>query len=483
MGKIQLSALVRKPGVLLGLILAAFLCREAFLVALYPMFTGQDEARHYNTVQWLSEERDQTCLRTTNDQTQDKGDLGTYRFSEEIRQTSDAAGLSVWRDENYRKPPYAPGNTGYNERLIADHPWTREMTVCPPDIATNARSFSLFHWAGSLLERGLGESDVMTRFYLIRLLSVLFGAATVLLTYLIAVEAGFSRRLGLLLAFILSLQPKLSVYTTNINYDALLIPLFALFLYAGVRCLKRGVTLGNAALLVTAALAAALTKGTGLVLILGILFLCGLRAYEHRGFWKQLPLLYWLTGLVLTLFFILAVVATYPVFDLLPRLTPASLVTYLEKSLPKIPSSSENFWGVVDWTAADLGSWFVWIIWTVEAVALYGLIRYFRASETPTFLPGKRVTLFLIVLWIALQLGVRLHDWHVFQETGELLLGTPGRYFLPTLVAQLILLSVGLGALLRREVRLERALIALALLLLAFHLYDTWLVILPRFYL
>lgn len=469
---------------ILSFILAAFLCREAFLVTLFPLFTGQDEARHYNTIQWLAEGRLESCENTATDDEQNKQDLSTYRFSEEIRETSTAAGLGVWREENYRKPDFPPGNTGFNESSIKEHTWTKEMAACPPDIAANAQHFSLYHWLGNLIETNWDKADILTRFYLIRLMGILLGALTVALAYFAAVEAGLSYRTSLLIAFILSLQPKLSVYTTNINYDIILIPCFTIFTFAGLRFLRQGVTPRNTLLLILALTGAVLTKGTGLILFGGLLFLIVWAIfYQQQDWWRKLSRIQWLIGIILVIGLGSTLITTYSLFSLLPSLNPASFFEYLGKSLPKIPSSSTNFWGVISWTSVHHGHWFVWGIWAIEALALFGLFRFFRTKVPLTHLPTKTAILFLLTLFVSLQLGVRLHDWHVFQGTGSLALGTPGRYFLPTLLPKLLLIAAGLGALLKRPIFFERFLILFAILILAFHLYNTWLIILPRFYL
>jgi hypothetical protein len=484
MVKTQFSALTKKPSLLLGLILAAFLCREAFLVTLFPLFTGQDEARHYNTIQWLTEEQPETCERIASDEEQNKEDLGTYRFSQEIRETSTAANLGIWREENYRKPEFSAGSIGSNESDIKENNWTRTMTACPPDIAANARHFSLFHWAGSLIEKSWADTDVLTRFYLIRLIGILLGALTVALAYFASVEAGLSYRASLLIAFILSLQPKLSVYTTNINYDAILIPCFSLFTFAGLHLLKRGITPWNALLLILTLTGATLTKGTGLILFGGLVFLIAWTLFYHgKNWWQKLTRIQWFIGIVLIIGAVSAFIAIYSVFSLFPNFHPASLLEYLEKSVPKIPSSSKNFWGTISWTTANHSHWFVWIIWIVEAIALLGLFRFFREKSPSIHLPTKATVLFLLTLFFSLQFGIRLHDWHVFQETGSLALGTPGRYFLPTLLPQLLLMAIGIGTLLKQSLFFERSLLLFTALILAFHLYTTWLIIIPRFYL
>lgn len=484
MTETQLDKIIKKPAFFLGIILLAFLARETFLVTLSPLFTGQDEARHYNTIQWLAEGRPETCERIATDEEQNKKDLSTYRFSREIRETSVAADLGIWREENYRKPEFSAGSIGSNESNIKENNWTRTMTACPPDIAANAQHFSLFHWLGSLIEKTWEEADILTRFYLIRLMGILLGVLTVALAYFASLEAGLSSRASLLITLIISLHPKLSIYTTNINYDTILIPCFALFTFAGLRLLKQGIAPGSILLLILALTGAALTKGTGLILLGGLAFLLmWFTFYYQQNWWKKLTRIQWFIGIILIIGAASALIAIYSLFSLFPNLHPASLLEYLEKSVPKIPSSSKNFWGTISWTTTNHSHWFVWIIWVIEAIALFGLFRFFREKSPSIYLPTKATVLFLLTLFFSLQFGIRLHDWHVFQETGALALGTPGRYFLPTLLPQLLLMAIGIGTLLKRSLFLERSLLLFAALILAFHLYTTWLIIIPRFYL
>lgn len=470
---------------LLIFIILAFLFREIFLAAVFPLFTGQDEARHYNTIQWLAQKQVYDCSTGSfkEIENQEKENLATYRFSEEIRETSTAAYTSRWREENYRKSEYPIGTLGQNESLIQTADWSQQNIVCPPDIVSQSLKFSLFHWLGSKIETLGQELDILNRFYLVRTLAILFGTATLILAYLSVIEAGFSRRTSLLITFILSLQPRFSIYTTNINYDTLLIPFFALFFWAGLRALRQGLTPVNILLLLTGLVGAIVTKGTSLVLLGAFSFLGAWLVYQKRSLWKEIPLPYWIGGFILVTLAAFALTTTYKLTGIIPRLSFTSLSDYIEKSFARIPSSSENFWGTISWNQSTWGPFFVYILWLIEAITLYGLIRFFYLKEALSFLPTRVVVLFCLCMMLTLQIGIRLYDWNVFQNTGELSLGTPGRYFLPTLLPQLILIAIGLGVVFRKKIWLERSLVVVSLLMLTFNLYTVWLIIIPRFYL
>ena len=83
-----------------------------------------------------------------------------------------------------------------------------------------------------------------------------------------------------------------------------------------------------------------------------------------------------------------------------------------------------------------------------------------------------------------LQLAIRFYDWRVFDTTGKIVIGTPGRYFLPTLIPHLIILVTGLGFLItKNKTQFTTLLKALALSMILLCLYAVFDVIIPRYYL
>ena len=84
---------------------------------------------------------------------------------------------------------------------------------------------------------------------------------------------------------------------------------------------------------------------------------------------------------------------------------------------------------------------------------------------------------------IALQVAIRFFDWRVFDYSNEILIGQPGRYFLPNITAHLIIIITGLGFLLRKETRFMLALKVLALVMILLQIHAILNVIIPRYYL
>ncbi|MDR3558857.1 MAG: glycosyltransferase family 39 protein, partial [Candidatus Pacebacteria bacterium] len=253
---------IKKPSFILALILLVFFLKGVFLATVYPMFTGQDEARHYNTIQYLVQPSglnlplNDRYAKTNNDNFSD------YNFSQEILQVGQASGIDRLRSDIFNTINFSSGYNGRNEAAIDSNGWKPYNYFSYRDIALPG----LYHQLGAAIEKAFANQNILVRFYSIRIFSVLLGTLAILFAYLIAENVGFPAEYALLLTAIVAFQPKLSDYFTNINYDALLIPMFFLFTLGGVLALKNGLNWKNFSVMLLAAVAATLTKGTGLIL-------------------------------------------------------------------------------------------------------------------------------------------------------------------------------------------------------------------------
>jgi len=488
MPKIQsLKDFIKKPSFILTLILLAFFFKGVFIATLFPIFTGQDEARHYNTAQFLAEPREKSWLITDRDIKKDKVTIRDYNFSEEIQEAGVAADFDILRHEMYNTSLFSDstGYDGKNEALINSMPWKPYNYFSPPDTAGK----SLYHRLASLIEKIFANQSILVRFYLIRILSVFLGTLTIFLAYLITRNIGFRPRESLILAAIIAFHPKLSMYTTNINYDALLIPIFALFTLGGVLSLKNGLNWKNILLMLAAIILGFYTKGIALVLLPVFAGLVLFHLYKKFG--KEKNILHYVLAIFLLIIFLFFSfrVAGHSLTGLLPfkgsaTETFSSLQSYLSKSLTigRFALSSRTYWGSLGWEDNWISDNFTNIVWSIEFFAVAGLIWFLFSKKNPEYLPDKTNIIFLMFMIAALQLGIRLFDWNVFASTGSLDIGTPGRYFLPNLAAHIILVFTGLGMLLRKENYFRNSLIAGLILMFSFCLYLIFNVVLPRYY-
>lgn len=477
------AKLITKPRLILALILFVFFLKGVFIATAYPMFTGQDEARHYNTIQYLAQPKGLRLPLNNRLPTTNNDNFVDYNFSQEILNAGVAAGLDRIRGDIFNTIRFSNGYLGQNEARIDSNNWKPYNYFSHPDIATPG----LYHKLGAVIEKTLANQNILVRFYAIRIFSVLLGTLAILFAYLVIKNTGFSPEITLLLTGLVAFQPKLADYFTNINYDALTIPMFFLFTLGGVLALKDGLNWKNFLVMLAATVIGVATKGTSLVL-------CGLLAllllyFAHEYLRRQKPRL-------LRPFYLLALAVILVLFFFFKRYVPlhggldlifASLGNYLGKSLTigHFALSSRTYWGSLGW----VNSWtllnFTDIIWLIEAFAAVGICLYLFGKDKSNWLPEKKYLWFLLAMIAALQLGVRAYDWDTF-KTGIMELGAPGRYFLPNLVAHLILVATGLGALLQffKKEKYFKPVLALGFILLfSLSMYLIFDVIIYRFYL
>ena len=123
-------------------------------------------------------------------------------------------------------------------------------------------------------------------------------------------------------------------------------------------------------------------------------------------------------------------------------------------------------------------------LWFLESLAYAGLIFFLLSKKTPTYLPSKKIIYLSLGIILSLQLAIRFYDWRTFDITKQILIGTPGRYFLPTILPHFVILVTGFGFLFtknRAQFTLLLKTLSLGMLLLS--MYAVFNVIIPRYYL
>lgn len=482
MKNIQSLTFWKKPSFILALVLTVFFLKGVFLTVLHPIFIGQDEARHYNTLQYLAEPKEKNWEIIERKKEMNKEDVGNYNFSQEIRETGKISGLNIIRGEVFNTPLYSDGYIGIGEEKITAKGWNRHNEYYPSDIV-GGRGF--YHTMASWIEKNLADQNILVRFFLIRIFSVILGVLTILLAYWIAKNIRFSSKISLILTAIISFQPRLTIYFTNINYDALLILSFTLFMLGGVMGLRKGICPKSVFLIILSVLLGVSTKGTGLIILFLAVLLLSFLIYKKT----QRKFIFFLS------FFMMLIALLLSPYNPLKYLpfgngnsffeTIKSLGNYLFESLTlgRLSFSSKIYWGYVGW----INSWFlenfIYLIWFLEFFAFIGLIWFLFSKKKVDFLPEKKFIIFLLLMLIALQIGIRSYDWKIFDRTNSFALGTPGRYFLPTLIAHIIIIFTGMGMLFKKAERFENSLKIGLILMFAFSMFIIFNIIMPRFYL
>jgi hypothetical protein len=473
---------------ILVFILLAFFLKGVFIITAYPIFTGQDEERHYNTVQYFAEPKDallnvEKNLRSAGYQGNGSDSLDDYNFSEEIQKTSVAANIDIVRGSVYNTQIFSEDFNGQNESKINSRPWKPYNYYTYPDIVEGK---FLYYLIPSFIEKIFSEQSILMRFHLSRLFSLLLGTLAILFTYLIAKNIGLSPKISLLMAAIVSFQPRLSIYFTTINYDALLIPLFILFTLGGVLALKNGLNWKNLIILVLSVFLAIQTKPTGNILLVPLALLLGYSLFKklknREKIWRYVFYAALPVTLTLLVFFFRKFIPELSLNEFY-----ASVQKYLLESLTpgKLALSSRTYWGLLGSNNSSFLSLLqsnLNVLWIAQSIVGVGIAFLLFTKRRLDFLPEKRYLVFLVSMLVFLQLGIRFADWSVFHSVGKIYLGAPGRYFLPNIAAHIILFFIGIGALVRKKEIFDRFSVLGLISMMTVSLYTIFNVIVLKYY-
>ncbi len=470
-------------------LIGLFFVLGAWLALLVPFFQGPDEQVHYATIQHWAEPDEKTWPVTRNNEYNQSDDIRTYHFSEEVQE----AAYRLQFDEIKWQPTnthfFSATDEGLKEREVLQNDWKQYIDTYP---ANTSGTWSLYYWLGSGIERLLTDQSILDRIFFSRLLSVSIGVLTILIAFACARKLGWSQPLAVLFASLIAFQPMFLATSAVINIDILLVFAFSVFFFAATLWITTGPTVQSISITLAAMLAGIFTKGPGIVLI-GLLIILilftGYRRYgaQCRDFFPYCLL----AGFVIaSLFFIFT--PAHILANFLNLGTTSffaspleSMSVYLEKTLASgaITWSALTYWGSFGWLDANVPESVLHIIVAIETLGIFGLIWLFFDKTPPQFLPNKQILFFAFVSILFLQLAIRFFDWRIFDATGKILSGTPGRYFLPNIIPHFILMVSGLGYFTPSREAFHKLVLILSISLFTLTMYAFWFIILPRYYL
>lgn len=483
----QPEQVARNRSWFLGATITYFSALVLFLILLLPTFQGPDEPVHYATVQEWAYHEQSPPRQEIPEARHSSSNIQSYSFSEEVTR----AGILTQFDEIKWQPTntqhfnqeqlFGPGE---NDFLTTQH--DRFIRFEP---SATSGTWSWYYWLGSHIEQLLENQDFFTRFFALRLLSLLIGIGSIYCAWRVFTLSGLSRFETWLLTILLASQPMLLATAGVVNIDIALIFAFSLFFLSTTHLIQRGFSWPWMGLSILATLSGITAKGPGIVLVvlLGLLLL-GLA-------WRSNIQLLTPKKIFLGLCFILGSTLLLPsgyLSDItrwqqnsLFQSPLVSLWEYSKKSLDPdaLSWSHTSYWGNFGWLDTPLPDWTLEIILSLEMLALFGIVAHLRSSVPPLYLPSKKLILWSLLMVVALQLAIRFFDWRVFDATGKILIGTPGRYFLPTLLPFTLILITGLGWFTQNRAQFLALLKWLATGSILLALYSLWHVIIPRYYL
>ncbi len=474
-----------KTTFLLGALACIFLIKGAFLSLLIPIFQNPDEQIHYGTVQhWAESSERNWSIQNSEKKHLSSSDISTYGLSEEVIRSAQ----SVQFDEIKFEKQNIQNFSQTIEDKVRQNNWKRYIDTYPTSASGTK---SVYYGIAAWLEGLLSDESIFTRIFVMRFLAVSFGLGVVILSYLTARKIGFPEGLSLLFATLIAFQPMLSITGAQVNIDIALIFAFSLFFYASVSFMKDP-DWKYASLAISAAILGLFSKGPGIVLIILLYPLSIWFAHQKlRLPTKRFVILLTISTALLIALLLFSVPKSYLIsitnFTAQSRFNSPfqSIGKYLDETLAlgEFHDTSLSYWGQFGWLDNSIPNWSLLIILCITVIGFAGTILYLLSRKEISFLPERTYLILALGMIFALQIAIRFYDWRVYDYTGKILIGQPGRYFLPNIIPHLLIVITGIGFFLRRKTGfiLAMKILALATILLQFHAIVN--IIIPRYYL
>lgn len=375
----------RRPPLPIAALLTVALLFSFSWACLTPAFQAPDEQTHFAYTQFLAERFELP------------GDIRASIYSTEHGAAAYAARSDFVAAVPLVRPEWADAT--YDEWASTDPTLARD----DGGGVTSASSYPPLSYLWQAAGYRVAESgDFFDRLWAARVAAALWLPVTVLATWLLAGELFRRRRLlQLTAAAVPALAPMVAFITGAINPDGMLYALWTLALWLGVRCLQRGLTVGNGAAFAAVAGLACVTKATSYALLPGVALVLAV------GLWRRRPLsgaraLRLAAPVAVAL--LLTLGAWYVVAGALER--PAAAQVSASATL----SSTGDARGLLSylrhfyWPFGS-GGWPVFQIWIKQGWAAFGWLEVtfptnlYRALAVPTLGVGAAGLVALIRAW------------------------------------------------------------------------------------
>jgi hypothetical protein len=257
------------PRPLAALLAVATIQVVAWILVL-PPFQGPDEEAHFAYVQYLAE-------------TGKKPDryAGSGRsYSTEEGEAMKWANLLVLRGVLAARPDWTPAAERRWREVEASLPAGRSSDGDGPNAA--GQNPPLYYALETIPYHLAPGGSFLNRFYVARFTSAFFYVAAVAFMWLIAAELFRPLWLRTLATAIFALHPKLAMLGALINPDTLLVLIWTVFIYLGLRIIRHGPSPTRLVGAGVTAAASVLTHGRGLAILPALVVLLGIAYLRWR---------------------------------------------------------------------------------------------------------------------------------------------------------------------------------------------------------
>lgn len=432
------------------LLLLAYFFKELIFTALIPMWHTPDEQAHFAQVAYFAEfgKMPSTAPDLNREIFESEKLLGTLR---------DSNGNNKFTYHPEYKIQYTNSYIGKYENEINNFPREYRQELVKQEAANYP---PLYYWISSVPYKFFYNSGLITRVFVLRMISVLMGVGMVYFVFLIG-KIIFSKNTlyQYTLVILVAFQPMFSFVSAGITSDNLTNLFFTIVIYCGFLVLKNGIKKNSIFLFISILFLLYLTKPQFILALPIFLTALIIKLLLSKAFLLTKILLTTLFGLVLLA---LAININNPaIYQLLEKVYPQSFfpgkalfsvnsVEFLKISLNRIIHETIPwYWGVFDWLGVVMPIEVIRILNRLMILAGTGiLIKLFlmlrkRNREDWYFL-------YLILISLIYFGGILLWDF-IYYQSHYFSFGLQGRYFFPTIIAHMAIFLVGLVTLVPKK--------------------------------
>lgn len=427
---------------LLILLLLTYFLKELVWLTIIPIWHFPDEEQHFAQAAFIAE----------------KGyspKLAEFDVNKEIDKSSeilgtkrDGMGINKFTYHPEYRIPYSNSSVGIYEQQIKNLSTKEDRETMVKREA--ARYGPIYYYLTSIPYKLFYSSDLFTRVFTSRIVSVIFSTLTVLLAYLIAKQILKKEFASLTVAFLVGFQPMFSFVSAGINSDNLFNLIFSLLIYFSLKTFfNKKINFKYLLFLIVTVIIGFYTKKQIIIsapiiliaYILGIFF----KEKKLRKYYLFIPVLL-ITALILLTKGKINIPGYNP--EVQSKLSE-SFVQYIYWHFRHtVAETIPWYWGVFNWLGVALPRWVYKIQARLLIISALGLLVYLiRQIKAGSFL--KQENLKFIFLFLAAGIYyLSIITWdYFFRQSQGFSFGIQGRYFFPTIISHMTIIVIGIKAL------------------------------------
>lgn len=420
-------------------------CIAIFWGLLNFPFEIPDEQSHYATVNFLAEER-RMPEKLENNLSYEEQEV-EYLFG------IMTDGTNKYAHNPEYKPEFTTTITGkYQEDIRALNTQENRTSYT---ISQAAIYPPLYYWVANIFHDLSYESDIITRLFTTRIVSLIFVVLTALVAYKMGILVYKNTKYALTLLAMTVLFPMTSYLGGAVNSDNLHNLLFAAFTLICLRVIKSGIH-ENSSLQIGIFIGLGLITKPQAYIMIPIYLLSVLlsrKKISGKTFFNSI-------STIAILILLIAGWQEVPKFieaTSLSSINPyaigagkehgglSNFLNFSKEFLLRIKSEVIVwYWGIFKWSNLIMPRPIWWIANRIVVISALGIFyKFFQDFRSKKFSSVSRTSIFFILANIIYLLAIFWFDWQYYQLKGSSF-GIQARYFMPLLIPQLILIHQGL---------------------------------------